>query len=322
MNTSKVWYVTGASRGLGLTLVKTLLAKGYRVAATSRDARMLSQAVGLIDSERFLPLAVDLNNPDCIDESIQQTLAAFGQIDVLVNNAGYGMAGTVEETEEQKIRDIINVNLLATINVTKSVLPVEHKLENISNANKEMNLKYPVAVDSNYEIWRSFQNSYWPALYLIDAKGKIRYQKFGEGDYQEIELTIQQLLKEVSTQNITTKITELQPGGYEAAADWESLQSPENYVGYSNTQGFVSPGEIIIDKQAFYAVPAHMELNQWALSGEWTIGKEKVLLKGKQGKIVYRFHARDLNLIMGPAESGSSLKFRVLIDGKPPGTAH
>jgi NAD(P)-dependent dehydrogenase (short-subunit alcohol dehydrogenase family) len=127
MNTSKVWYVTGASRGLGLTLVRLLLVKGYRVAATSRDARTLSQAVGLIDSDRFLPLAVDLNNPDCIDESIQQTLAAFGRIDVLVNNAGYGMAGTVEETEEQKIRDIINVNLLATINVTKSLLPVMRK---------------------------------------------------------------------------------------------------------------------------------------------------------------------------------------------------
>lgn len=127
MNTSKVWYVTGASRGLGLTLVKMLLAKGYRVAATSRDARTLSKAVELIDRDRFLPLPVDLNNPDCIDESIQQTLAAFGQIDVLVNNAGYGMAGTVEETEEQKIRDIINVNLLATINVTKSILPIMRK---------------------------------------------------------------------------------------------------------------------------------------------------------------------------------------------------
>jgi thiol-disulfide isomerase/thioredoxin len=211
---------------------------------------------------------------------------------------------------------------LVVIGVHTPEFLFEHKLENIRNANNEINLKYPVAVDSNYEIWRSFQNSYWPALYLIDAKGKIRYQKFGEGDYQEIELMIQQLLKEVSAQNITTKITELKPDGFEAAADWERLQSPENYVGYGNTQGFVSPGGIIIDKQTFYAVPVHMELNQWALSGEWIIGKEKVLLKGKQGKIIYRFHARDLNLIMGPAEPGSSLKFRVLIDGKPPGTAH
>ena len=124
MNTSKVWYITGASRGLGLTLVKKLLDHGYRVAATSRDAHTLSQSVGLIDRDRFLPLAVDLNNPDCIDESIQQTLAAFGRIDVVVNNAGYGMAGTVEEIEEQKIRDIFDVNIFATINVVRSVLPV------------------------------------------------------------------------------------------------------------------------------------------------------------------------------------------------------
>ena len=124
MNTSKVWYVTGASQGLGLTLVKKLLENGYRVAATSRDAHTLSQAVGLIDKDRFLPLAVDLNNLDCIDESIQQTLTTFGRIDVVVNNAGYGMAGTLEETAEQDVRNIFNVNVLATIDVVKRVLPV------------------------------------------------------------------------------------------------------------------------------------------------------------------------------------------------------
>jgi len=124
MNRSKVWYVTGASQGLGLTLVKKLLENGYRVAATSRDAHTLSQAAGTIDKDRFLPLAVDLNNMDCIDESVQQTLAAFGRIDVVVNNAGYGMTGTVEETAEQDIRNIFSVNVLATIDVVKSVLPV------------------------------------------------------------------------------------------------------------------------------------------------------------------------------------------------------
>jgi short-subunit dehydrogenase len=124
MNTSKVWYVTGASQGLGLILVKKLLANGYRVAATSRDAHTLSQAVGLIDRDRFLPLVVDLNNLDCIDESIQKTLATFGRIDVVVNNAGYGMTGTLEETGEQDIRNIFNVNVMATINVVKSVLSI------------------------------------------------------------------------------------------------------------------------------------------------------------------------------------------------------
>jgi len=124
MNTSKVWYITGASQGLGLTLVKKLLANGYRVAATSRNAQVLKDAVGLIDTGRFLPLSADLNNPDCIDESIRQTIDAFGQIDVVVNNAGYGMAGTIEEIAEQDIRKIFDVNVLATINVTRRILPV------------------------------------------------------------------------------------------------------------------------------------------------------------------------------------------------------
>jgi len=124
MNTSKVWYVTGASRGLGLTLVKKLLENGYRVAATSRNAYTLSQAAGLTDKNRFLPLAVDLNNPDSIHESIQQTLAAFGRIDVVVNNAGYGMAGAVEEIGDPDIRNIFNINVFATIDVVKAVLPV------------------------------------------------------------------------------------------------------------------------------------------------------------------------------------------------------
>jgi short-subunit dehydrogenase len=124
MNTSKVWYVTGASQGLGLILVKKLLENGYRVAASSRDVHTLNQAVGLIDKNRFLPLAVDLNNLDCIDESIKKTLATFGRIDVVVNNAGYGMAGTIEETGEQDIRNIFNVNVMATVDVVKSVLPI------------------------------------------------------------------------------------------------------------------------------------------------------------------------------------------------------
>jgi len=127
MNNSKVWYITGSSQGLGLTLVKKLLENDYRVAATSRNAQALKKAVGVIDTGSFLPLAVDLNNVDSIDKSIQQTLAAFGRIDVVVNNAGYGMAGTVEEITEQKIRNIFDVNVMATIDVIKSVLPVMRK---------------------------------------------------------------------------------------------------------------------------------------------------------------------------------------------------
>jgi NAD(P)-dependent dehydrogenase (short-subunit alcohol dehydrogenase family) len=124
MNTSKVWYVTGASQGLGLTLVKKLLDSGYRVAATSRTAQTLKEAVGLIDSERFLPLGVDLHNPDCIVDSVAQTVAAFGRIDVVVNNAGYGMAGSIEEISGEDIRKIVDINLLSTMEVSRAVLPI------------------------------------------------------------------------------------------------------------------------------------------------------------------------------------------------------
>jgi short-subunit dehydrogenase len=124
MNTRKVWYVTGASQGLGLILVKKLLDSGYRVAATSRNAQALRQAVGVTDTDRFLAQAVDLNNPDSIDESIRQTLAEFGRIDVVVNNAGYGMAGTVEEITWQDIWNIFDINVLAAIDVVKTVLPI------------------------------------------------------------------------------------------------------------------------------------------------------------------------------------------------------
>ena len=211
---------------------------------------------------------------------------------------------------------------LVVIGVHTPEFPFEHRLENIRGAVKEMNITYPLVVDNNFGIWNAFQNEYWPALYLIDAKGKIRYQKFGEGDYHESELQLQQLLKENSAKNVSDQTIALQPKGFEAAADWENLRSPENYVGYSRTQGFAFPSEVVADKQVLYAAPSKLNLNQWGLSGDWIMGKELLLLSKAPGKIIYRFHARDLHLIMGPSVRGSCIKFHVLIDGKPPGCAH
>lgn len=210
---------------------------------------------------------------------------------------------------------------LVVIGVHTPEFSFEQKSDNVSRSIKEMNIGYPVVLDNNFEIWNSFQNEYWPALYLIDAKGQLRYHKFGEGDYSESELQIQQLLKEASATNVSDKTVELQPNGFEAAADWKNVASPENYVGYGRTHGFASTGGVA-DKQVLYAAPKQLKLNQWGLSGEWTIGKENISLNKGNGKIIYRFHARDLNLIMGAAVRGASIKFRLLIDGKPPGAAH
>jgi len=211
---------------------------------------------------------------------------------------------------------------LVVIGVHTPEFTFEYKLDNVTRSIKEMNIGYPVALDNNYEIWHSFQNEYWPALYLVDANGQLRYHKFGEGDYHESELQIQQLLKEVSAKNVSGKTASLQPEGFETAADWDNLQSPENFLGYDRTQGFASPGKVVTDRPVLYSVPGHLKLNQWALAGEWIIGKENVRLSKRPGKIIYRFHARDVNLIVGPAVPGTFVKFRVLIDGIPPGPAH
>jgi len=211
---------------------------------------------------------------------------------------------------------------LVVIGVHTPEFKFEYQLENVQRSIQEMNIGYPVALDNNYAVWNSFKNQYWPALYLVDAKGKLRYQKFGEGDYRESELQIQQLLKEASAKDISDEPVALRPEGFEVAADWESLASPENFLGYDRNEGFASPGGIVPDKAAVYTVPAKLTLNRWALSGEWVVGKENVRSLKTQCKIIYHFHARDLHLIMGPSKKGASIKFRILINGSAPGAAH
>ncbi len=211
---------------------------------------------------------------------------------------------------------------LVVIGVHTPEFSFEQELENVRRSVKEMNINFPVVMDNDFRIWRSFKNQYWPALYLIDGKGKLRYQKFGEGDYKEPELQIQKLLREISSKNIATDPVEVHADRFEVAADWEQLRSPENFLGYDRTEGFVSPEGKGIEKPVLYSVPKMMKLNQWALSGKWIMGKEHVRISTGEGKIIYRFQARDLHLIMGSALRGTSVKFRVLIDGVPPGDAH
>jgi thiol-disulfide isomerase/thioredoxin len=210
---------------------------------------------------------------------------------------------------------------LIVIGVHTPEFSFERKLENVGNSIKEMNIEYRVAVDNDYAIWDSFQNQFWPALYLIDASGQIRYQKFGEGDYTESELQIQKLLKEISAKNVSTELVTVHPKGFEAAADWEHLRSSENYLGYNRAEGFTSPEGLIADKHVVYSVPNGLALNHWALAGGWITGKESIT-NTEPGKIIYRFHARDIHLIMGPAKPGTSVRFRVLINGKAPGRSH
>lgn len=212
---------------------------------------------------------------------------------------------------------------LVVIGVHTPEFGFEKNLDNIHQAVKEMRVDYPVAVDSNYAIWRAFDNQYWPALYFVDANGNIQHRQFGEGDYEQSEREIQRLLVEAGARGVGNGLVSVDPRGLEVAADWADVRSPESYLGYERGENFASPGGAVLDKPHRYTVPAQLALNQWALSGDWTIGKEGSVLHDRNGRIAYRFHARDVNLIMGPpARGGSPVRFRVFVDGKAPGSAH
>ena len=211
---------------------------------------------------------------------------------------------------------------LVVIGVHAPEFPFEKRIDNVRRAVKEKQINYPVAIDNEHRIWRAFDNSYWPALYFIDARGRVRHHHFGEGSYEQSEKFIQDLLAEAGAIDIDRMPVSVAARGLEAAADWSSLQSGENYVGYERTQNFASPGGLVLNTPLTYQSPARMGLNQWALSGDWMARSDAVALNKPNGGIAYRFHARDLHLVMGPATPGTSIRFRMLIDGKPPGEAH
>jgi thiol-disulfide isomerase/thioredoxin len=211
---------------------------------------------------------------------------------------------------------------LAVIGVHSPEFTFEKDIANVRRAAIDLNVNYPIAVDSEHVIWRAFRNAYWPARYLVDARGRIRYHHFGEGEYGPSEGAIQQLLAEAGTGGTSRGLVSVDARGVEAAADWGSLKSPENYLGYERTANFASPGGAVSDRRHVYAVPTRSRLNQWALAGEWTIGTTGIVLNKPNGRIAYRFHARDVHLVMGPPTRGASIRFRVLVDGQPPGAAH
>jgi thiol-disulfide isomerase/thioredoxin len=211
---------------------------------------------------------------------------------------------------------------VVVIGVHTPEFSVEHDPAGVARAAKQLRVEYPIAIDNDYAIWGAFENQYWPALYVVDAQGRIRYHHFGEGDYAQSERIIQQLLAEAGRGDVGHDLVTVDARGVEAAADWGNLKSPENYVGYARTENFASRGGAVPDRRRLYAVPERLSLNHWALAGEWTMGKQAIVLNQAKGRIVYRFHARDLHLVMGPAAGGRSVRFRVRIDGQPPGPAH
>jgi thioredoxin family protein/AhpC/TSA family protein len=210
---------------------------------------------------------------------------------------------------------------LAVIGVQTPEFEFEEDLDGVRVAIKEMDVRYPVAVDNDYAVWRAFDNHYWPALYFVDAQGRIRHHRFGEGDYEQSERVVQMLLAEAGV-DVDRSLVRLEPQGVELGGDWNSLRSPENYVGYGRTDGFASPGGPVLDERHVYTAPPSLRRNEWALSGDWRMGLVATVLEERSGAISFDFHARDLHLVMRPAVPHAPVRFRVRIDGQPPGPAH
>jgi thiol-disulfide isomerase/thioredoxin len=210
---------------------------------------------------------------------------------------------------------------LVVIGVHTPEFPFEQDVDNVRQAAKDMAVEYPIALDSDYDVWRAFDNKYWPAVYIADAQGQIRHHQFGEGGYDECEEVIQQLLHAAGQEDVGDDLVSVAGDGFEAQADWANLESPETYLGYQQAENFASDGAAP-DEPRTYEVPDKLRLNQWALAGDWTIESRASVLNAADGRIAFRFHARDVHLVMGPPAPGTSVPFLVTVDGESPGEAH
>jgi thiol-disulfide isomerase/thioredoxin len=195
----------------------------------------------------------------------------------------------------------------------------EKQRENVETAVRDLKITYPIAIDTNYEIWRAFNNEAWPAQYLIDGKGRIRYHHFGEGEYGEIERVIQELLKENGATGLPSGATSVSAVGIDASPDWTNERSPETYLGYRQAQNFASPEKLHKDSVQVFSAPAKLSLNHWGLSGSWNVNEESAALQAVPGKIVFRFHSRDLHLVLAPGKDAKPVRFVVRLDGAAPG---
>lgn len=211
---------------------------------------------------------------------------------------------------------------LVVIGVHTPEFDIEKQKPNVQKAVNKFQITYPVVLDNNYAIWNAFHNQYWPAHYFIDAKGKVRFEHFGEGEYDQSEQWIQKLLKEANAKPMQGGIVSVHGQGVQAAADMNDVRSPETYIGYARAEHFVSPGGIKRDAEQLYHEPNRLRLNDWGLAGKWIDHQQVAVLRSTEGKIIFRFHARDLHLVLGPTADGKPVHFRVKIDGQAPGANH
>jgi thiol-disulfide isomerase/thioredoxin len=206
---------------------------------------------------------------------------------------------------------------LTVVGVHTPEFGFERDVDNVKRYVEDFGVAYPVAIDSDYGVWRAFDNHYWPAAYLADAEGRIRYHHFGEGEYAMTEMVIQQLLLDTGATAIDADLVMVEPQGLEVAADWRTLRSPETYVGYRQSTGFAQEDVAAFDQAHAYVLPQRLPLNGWGLSGTWTVASHAGVLGEPGGRIAFQFHARDVNLVMGPTTKTEAIPFRVFVDGAP-----
>jgi thiol-disulfide isomerase/thioredoxin len=210
---------------------------------------------------------------------------------------------------------------LVVIGVHTPEFGFEKERANVEKAVRDLKVDYPVAIDSDHLIWQAFNNEYWPANYIIDAKGRIRYHHFGEGKYDESERVIQELLRENGAIGLNDSLVINSADGVEAPPSGD-VRSPETYVGYHRAEHFASPEKLAHDSRRIYSLPSSLSLNHWGFGGSWTVGAESASPQSPSGKIVFRFHSRDLHFVLGPAKDGKTVRFRVTLDGTAPGDDH
>jgi thiol-disulfide isomerase/thioredoxin len=210
---------------------------------------------------------------------------------------------------------------LTVVGVHTPEFGFEHDIDNVTAQVRGLGVEFPVAIDNDFGVWGAYANHFWPAVYIADAQGRIRFHHFGEGEYAMTEMVLQRLIVDSGARDVDLDLVDVDPQGLEVAADWRSLRTPETYVGYGQANGFAQEGVAAFDQSADYSPPS-LGLNRWALSGAWTVARHAGIVNEPRGRIAFRFHARDLNLVMGPAGRGASVAFRVSLNGEPPTEAN
>lgn len=211
---------------------------------------------------------------------------------------------------------------LTVVGVHTPEFGFERDSANVAAQARKLRVEYPIAVDNDYRVWGDFGNHFWPAVYIADPAGLIRHHHFGEGEYPQTEMVIQRLLLDAGARDLDQDLVTVEPRGLEVPADWPSLRSPETYLRFGQGNGFVSAEDVALDEPRVHTAATRLPLNSWSLSGNWTVGRHAVVLNEPGGRIAFRFHARDLNLVMGPGVAGASIPFRVTLDGRPVGDVH